>query len=70
MNNWYTDDDGDTAAHEFGHMIGHPDEYPDTHCPHRHPVNTGTIMDELGGTIPDRLLKRFADNLGSTIVGI
>ena len=24
---WYEDDSEDTAAHEFGHMIGNPDEY-------------------------------------------
>jgi hypothetical protein len=24
---WYADDSADTAAHEFGHMIGNPDEY-------------------------------------------
>ena len=24
---WYEDDSADTAAHEFGHMIGNPDEY-------------------------------------------
>jgi hypothetical protein len=70
MYNWHTTDGGDVAAHEFGHMIGLADEYPDPNCPNRRPVDTGTIMDDLGGTIPDRLLKRLADNLGSTIVGI
>ena len=24
---WYSEDDGVTAAHEFGHMLGNPDEY-------------------------------------------
>ena len=24
---WYAGDDADTAAHEFGHMLGNPDEY-------------------------------------------
>jgi hypothetical protein len=24
---WYEEDSADTAAHEFGHMIGNPDEY-------------------------------------------
>ena len=27
MRHWYEDDTGGTAAHEFGHMIGNPDEY-------------------------------------------
>jgi hypothetical protein len=26
-NDWHEEDSGDTAAHEFGHMIGNPDEY-------------------------------------------
>lgn len=25
--NWYLEDDASTAAHEFGHMVGNPDEY-------------------------------------------
>ena len=24
---WRADDEGDVAAHEFGHMLGNPDEY-------------------------------------------
>jgi hypothetical protein len=27
MRRWYEDDSEDTAAHEFGHMLGNPDEY-------------------------------------------
>ena len=43
---WYTDDSGDVASHEFGHLLGHPDEYADPACPSRNPVNTGTVMDD------------------------
>lgn len=45
---WHTDDSGDVASHEFGHLLGHPDEYEeDDICPNRNPVNTGTVMDDL-----------------------
>ena len=70
MTTWHTTDGGDVAAHEFGHMLGNGDEYVDDQCPDRNPVNTGTIMHVLGGTIPARLVKRLADNLGSAVVGI
>jgi hypothetical protein len=45
MTTWDTNDGAGTAAHEFGHMLGHPDEYTDAACPARSPVNTGTVMD-------------------------
>jgi hypothetical protein len=67
---WDTNDSGAVAAHEFGHLLGNPDEYSDTNCPNRNPVNTGTVMDNNSNNVPDRLLKRFADNLGSNIVAI
>jgi hypothetical protein len=44
---WHTDDSGDVASHEFGHLMGHPDEYSEPAvCPNRTPVNTGTVMDD------------------------
>lgn len=46
MTNWDTSDTGDVASHEFGHMLGHPDEYNDSACPARSPVSTGTVMDD------------------------
>ncbi|MGO9469527.1 MAG: hypothetical protein ACLQVF_35900 [Isosphaeraceae bacterium] len=49
MLTWHDLDDGRTAAHEFGHMLGLKDEYRDPNCPHRLPVETGTIMDTLEG---------------------
>ncbi|MGW6335882.1 hypothetical protein [Nocardia rhamnosiphila] len=69
QNDWYTDTDGDTAAHEFGHMLGLPDEYPDSEgCPDRDPVNTGTVMDTSSNFIPQRLVQWVADAIGSTLV--
>ncbi len=59
MTNWDTDDTGNVAAHEFGHMIGHPDEYADAACPARNPVSTGTVMDDNTETVA-RLYNRLA----------
>lgn len=64
MSNWDTDDSGDVASHEFGHMIGHPDEYADSACPSRSPVNTGTVMDDNTETV-GRLYNRIAAAHGS-----
>jgi hypothetical protein len=44
MTTWDTSDSGDVASHEFGHMLGLPDEYADAACPARSPVGTGTVM--------------------------
>ncbi|HEX6888580.1 MAG TPA: hypothetical protein VF143_10790 [Candidatus Nanopelagicales bacterium] len=57
---WDTDDSGDVASHEFGHMIGHPDEYADAACPARNPVNTGSVMDDNTET-----LQRHYDGLAA-----
>jgi hypothetical protein len=67
---WDTNDTGAVAAHEFGHFLGHSDEYVDSNCPSRNPVNTGTVMDNNSNNIPARLMQRFADNLGSNVVAI
>jgi hypothetical protein len=67
---WDTSDTGAVAAHEFGHFLGNSDEYTDTSCPSRNPVNSGTIMDNNSNNIPARLMQRFADNLGSNIVTV
>jgi hypothetical protein len=70
MTTWDTSDTGAVAAHEFGHMLGNPDEYTDTSCPTRDPVNSGTIMDNNSANIPERMMTRFANNIGSTVVNI
>jgi hypothetical protein len=65
---WDTSDGGATAAHEFGHMLGHADEYTDANCPNRSPVNTGTVMDNNSNNVPARMMRRFANELGSYVV--
>jgi hypothetical protein len=65
---WDTADTGAVASHEFGHMLGNPDEYSDPNCPNRNPVNSGTIMDTNADVIPARLLQRIANQVGSEIV--
>ncbi|KOP24656.1 hypothetical protein AMR41_19965 [Hapalosiphon sp. MRB220] len=66
---WDTNDDI-SIPHEFGHMLGNPDEYGDPNCPSRNPVNTGTVMDDNSPNIPARLLTRFANNVGSNVVSL
>lgn len=66
--NWDTEDDAWTAAHEFGHLLGYPDEYDESECSL---VNTGSIMDTRGSyLIPQRLMTRFAANIGSNVVAL
>ena len=55
MTNWHTSDSGDVASHEFGHMLGNPDEYFDAACPGRSPVNTGTVMHDLSEAVARHL---------------
>jgi M6 family metalloprotease-like protein len=44
MGNWFITSTGGTAAHEVGHMLGNPDEYPDNNCPARNVTNDNSIM--------------------------
>jgi hypothetical protein len=62
MTTWDTNDTGDVAAHEFGHMIGNPDEYADAACPSRNPVNTGTVMDNNTGAALQRQVDRVCSS--------
>ena len=61
---WHTDDSGDVASHEFGHLMGHPDEYSEPSvCPDRSPVDTGTVMDD-NSEVVQRLCQPFCDRIG------
>jgi hypothetical protein len=66
MTTWDTQDSGDAASHEFGHMLGHPDEYSESNCPNRSPVNTGTVMDD-NTEVVERLCRPFCNRLGQPI---
>jgi hypothetical protein len=70
MGQWDTLDTGNVAAHECGHMLGNVDEYSDSNCPARSPVNTGNVMDNNSNNVPSRMMQRFADNIGSFITQI
>ena len=59
---WHTKDSGDVASHEFGHLLGHPDEYADSACPNRSPVKTGTVMDD-NTEVVRRLCRPFCDRI-------
>jgi hypothetical protein len=61
MTQWDTADTGNVAAHEFGHMLGHPDEYSSSLCPTRNPVNSGTVMDD-NTQAEARYYNRIASN--------
>ena len=63
MTLWDTSDSGDVASHEFGHMLGHPDEYASSACPNRSPVNTGTVMDD-NTEVVERLCRPLCDRHG------
>lgn len=70
MLDWYHDDDGDTAAHEFGHMIGNKDEYPDANCPNRSPVNTGTVMAVVADPAVRRQVQQICQDIGQNGVDL
>ena len=68
--NWDSTTSGAVASHEFGHMLGHLDEYSISTCPDRSPVDTGTIMDDNTANIPARMYNQFASELGSNVVAL
>jgi bacillopeptidase F (M6 metalloprotease family) len=70
MTTWDNMDTGAVAAHEYGHMHGLVDEYTDTRCPGRSPVNTGTVMDNNSNNVPVRMMTHFANNIDSNVVAI
>ncbi len=70
MTTWDTADTGGVAAHEYGHMLGLVDEYPDSNCPDRDPVSTGTVMHNNSANVPARMMTRFANNIDSIVVGV
>jgi len=69
MLTWDTNDSGDVASHEFGHMLGLVDEYPDPNCPNRSPVNTGTVMDD-NTEVVERHIEHLCQLLNENAVPI
>jgi hypothetical protein len=61
MTNWFITSTGGTAAHEAGHMLGHPDEYaePDR-CPNRTVTSDNSIMQTTAGQVRRRHYEPFA----------
>lgn len=69
MTTWDTNDTGDVASHEFGHMLGLPDEYQTATCPSRSPVNTGTVMDD-NTEVVERQVEHLCELLNENAVPI
>jgi hypothetical protein len=69
MLTWDTSDTGDVASHEFGHMLGLVDEYSDSVCPSRSPVNTGTVMDD-NTEVVERQVEHLCQLLNENAVPI
>ncbi len=57
---WDVEDGPRTVSHEFGHLLGFPDEYPDERCPFREVSNDDSIMAD-GQTVRPRHYRPFAD---------
>jgi hypothetical protein len=70
MLTWDTNDTGDVASHEFGHMLGLVDEYADSNCPARSPVNTGTVMDDNTEVVARHLQRICAFVCGQSVVPV
>ncbi len=61
MTNWYITTTGGTASHEFGHMIGFPDEYTAPECPDRNVTSDNSIMQTTIGAPRERHYEPFAE---------
>ncbi len=62
--NWDNKDDENVASHEFGHLLGLPDEYINRdQCPDRNPVNTGSVMDRPSGPALQRHINGLLNRL-------
>jgi hypothetical protein len=68
MGRWFISTAGGTAAHEFGHMLGLPDEYASAICPGRTTVNTGRIMDNNSNNVDIGYFERFARGIQSNLI--
>lgn len=62
MTNWYINGGcEDAAAHEFGHMLGFLDEYPDPNCPDRDVTDNSIMKHSSSGTPQIRHYEPFAE---------
>jgi hypothetical protein len=59
MTHWFVGDDGDTAAHEAGHMFGNADEYMDSACPARTVTSDNSLMQTTAGSVRTRHYASF-----------
>ena len=58
---WDTADDGDTAAHEAGHMLGQVEEYPSSESPDRVVTDSSSVMHTSSGSVQQGHYQDFAD---------
>lgn len=65
MTQWDTADDRHAASHESGHMLGQPDEYPDSTSPQRPVTDSSSVMHTNTGKVMSRHYQDFATWLGA-----
>jgi len=67
MLHWYETTDSETAAHEFGHLIGNRDEYVDAGAGPGRMIDNGSVMGNVRGATRDRHYTRICDIFGRVV---